>query len=117
MLMRPNYVEMRDGQIAKLFCQVCGEQIAGLVDSPIGSGPWAGKFTKKFKRFPQYAEVKLQMTDGCFHVTNGCHKCFVKMSVETAQEVYEADMDIMKMDADKQVMAIVAMDSSGSGLL
>lgn len=116
-LAKPDYLEYEDGQISKVFCQVCGAQIAGLVDRPKGSGPNINKLVSKFKRFHNYAEAKFQHTDGSFHVTNGCWKCFQSLTVPKAQEIYEADMLLMNMKPDKQVMAIAAIDTSGTGLL
>ena len=116
-LVRPNYVEYRDGQVNRIFCQVCGIDIAGMVDRPKGSGPNAEKLVAKFKRFPTYAEVKFRHSDGSFHVSNGCRKCMMQLTVPTAQEMYVADMAEMKMEADKTVVAVVAVDTSGSGLM
>ena len=112
---RPDFVQMKDGQIEALFCSICGTQIAGMFEKPLDAA--RTKVAMKFKRLHNYAEAKLQHTDGNFHVTNGCWNCFKNMSVETAQEVYEADMVEQGQKPDKQVMAIVAVDTSGSGLL
>ena len=117
MLAKPNNVEFKNGAIERLFCSVCGDEIAGMTEGPIGSGPNASKLVMRFKRFYNYAEAKFRHSDGNFHVTNGCRKCIMAMSLETAQEVYEADMAVMDMPAGKSVVAIVAVDTSGSGLL
>lgn len=114
-LAKPNFVEMKDGQIEKLFCSVCGTQIAGMFEKPLDAN--RTKFAMRFMRLHNYAEAKFQHTDGNFHVTNGCWNCFKNMNIETAQEVYEADMAEQGVKADKQVVAIVAVDTSGSGLL
>lgn len=116
MLVRPNYVEYRDGQIDKLFCQVCGVQIAGMSEKPKGSGPNMNKLVTKFKRFPNYAEAKFRLTDDSFHVTNGCKKCFMALSAPIAQEIYDADMALMEMPADKWVHSVVAVDTSKGGI-
>ena len=115
-LVRPNYVEYSGGQISKLFCQVCGVEIAGLTERPKGSGPDISKTVMSFKRFPNYAEAKFRMTDGSFHVTNGCKKCFMALNVPTAQEIYDADMVLMDMPADKWVHSIVAVYTSKGGI-
>lgn len=113
MLMKPDYIENKNGQMSKIYCKVCGKQIAGMVDKTDKNG----KTTSKFKRFPIYAEAKFRHSDGSFHVTNGCHKCFMKLDYRLAQEVYEADMAEMQMPADKWVEAVVKVDTSGAGLL
>ena len=114
MLKKPDFVEMKDGQIEKLFCSVCGDQIAGMFEKPLDAKKT--RVVMRFKRLHNYAEAKFQHSDGNFHVTNGCWNCTKNMSIEVAQEVYVADMLQMNMKADKQVVAIVAVDTSGSGL-
>lgn len=115
-LVRPNYVEYRDGQIDKLFCQVCGVQIAGMVEKPKGSGPDMDKIIITFKRFPNYAEAKFQCTDDSFHVTNGCKKCFMKLNAKVAQEIYDADMALMEMPLGKQIRRVTQVDRSKAGI-
>lgn len=115
MLKKPDFVEMKDGQIEKLFCAVCGTQIAGMFEKPLDAA--RTKVVMRFKRLGNYAEAKFMHSDGNFHVTNGCWNCFKDMTVETAQEVYEADMAQMEEDAPRTVVAIVAVDTSGTGLL
>lgn len=115
MLAKPDFVEMKDGAIEKLFCAVCGNQIAGMFEKPLNAQQT--KFAMRFKRLGNYAEAKLRHASGHFHVTNGCWNCFKNMSIETAQEVYEADMAEQGMEANETVVAIVAVDTSGSGLL
>ena len=115
MLKKPDFVEMKDGQIEKLFCSICGDQIAGMFEKPLDAQ--RSRVVMRFKRMGNYAEAKLMHSDGNFHVTNGCWNCFKNMTVEDAQEVYEADMAQMEMDAPGTVIAIVAVDTSGSGLL
>lgn len=117
MLVRPDNVTYKDGQIDRIFCQVCGVEIAGMVERPKGSGPDAAKLVMAFKRFHNYAEVKFRHSDGNFHVTNGCWNCIKNLKMDVAQEIYEADMTVMGMKADKQVVEIVAVDTSGSGLV
>lgn len=113
MLVRPDYIEADDSGVIKgIFCKVCGTKIAGMIDKPKGSG-----LALKFKRFPMYAEAKLRHSDGSFHVTNGCKKCFMKLEYKIGQEIYEADMAEMNMPADRWVEAVVAVDTSGAGLL
>lgn len=115
-LVRPDYVEYRDGQLDKLYCQVCGVQIAGMVERPKGSGPNMNKLVVRFKRFPNYAEAKFQCTDDSFHVTNGCKKCFMKLDIKTAQEIYYADMAVMDMPAEKWVRYVMQVDTSKAGI-
>ena len=114
MLAKPDYMEYaEDGSMRKIFCKVCGKQIAGMIDKVDKTG----ETVTQFKRFPVYAEAKLRHSDGSFHVTNGCRHCFMKLEYKTGQLVYEADMAEMQMPADKWVEAVVAVDTSGAGLL
>lgn len=115
MLKKPDFVEMKDGQIEKLFCAVCGSQIAGMFEKPLDAA--RTKFVMRFKRLGNYAEAKFLHASGNFHVTNGCKECLSNITLETAQEVYVADMMEQKMPANESVVAIVAVDVSGSGLL
>ena len=119
MLKRPNYVEEVNGVIQKLFCQVCGDQIAGVSASPIGSGPYANKLSDSFKRFANYAEIKIEFDDGSMHVTNGCKKCLkMTMPIEQANEIYQADLSVMGLKQDNRVpVRIVAVDTTGVGLV
>lgn len=113
MLAKPNYIEFNSGQIEKIFCQVCGIQIAGMTEAPAGPGPNIHKIVSKFKRFHNYSEAKFKCDDGSFHVTNGCIKCFMSLNPVVAQEIIEAD----GMANGRHVIAVVAVDNSGSGLI
>ena len=119
MLKKPEFVQMGDGQIQKLFCKMCGTQIAGMVASPRGSGPLTGQFVERFKRFPNYAEAKFKASDGSFHVTNGCKNCLTKpLSAGEMQALYSADAVEMGIPVeDRGFSEVVTIDTSGSGVL
>lgn len=118
MLKRPNYVEETNGAINKLFCKICGASIAGVTETPKGGGPLIKVMVQKFMRFSNYAEIKIEFSDGSMHVTNGCKSC-LKVNMESSQllEIYQADMAVMGMKPDRTPVKVVAIDRTGVGLL
>ncbi len=122
MLKRPDYVTYNaDKTIDRIFCKVCGEAIAGHIETPRGSGNMAEKTAIRWRRFPNYVEAKFLFDDGHFHITNGCSKCItMDLTPKQMEELHSADLGLMPgVDATPGVNAVrvVAVDNTGVGLL
>ena len=74
--------------------------------------------TQRFKRFSIYAEAKFLCDDGSFHVTNGCRGCLSRLeSLEEMTEMLVADMAQQGREEKRTVVKLVALDTSGQGLI
>lgn len=117
MLARPNYITYTDtGAIDNIFCKQCGAPIAGFVSVPVTTKTRG----IRWRRFPNYAEIKMQFDDGHYHVTNGCKACLnLGLPANTLWDMYAADMTEMKITTDPDIapMRVVAMDTTGVGIL
>ena len=117
MLARPNYITYTDtGAINNIFCKQCGTPIAGFVSVPVT--PTTRGI--RWRRFPNYAEIKMEFDDGHFHVTNGCKACLsLGLSPGVLHELHNADMTEMHITTDPDIapMRVVAMDTTGVGIL
>jgi len=120
-LQRPNYVILSEtGELQELFCKVCGTAIAGQQDVVKGrrrsrSGDWIEEHIIQFRRYNNYAELKIEFKDGSFHVTNGCKTCLHENLTQLQmRELMHADMDLegtenaenSKLRAPKRVVAV-----------
>lgn len=127
-VLRPNYVIYDDvGAIKELFCKVCGSAIAGVQESVRGmrqtrQGLWVEERVLAWRRFPNYAELKMEFEDGSFHVTNGCRNCLTEaLTNEQLHELMHADMSMEgteNAEASKERVAarIVAIRTDGGGI-
>jgi len=120
-LLRRDYIEFDDhGTMNKMFCKMCGVQIAGQVPIPIESG-FNPRMAWKWQRFGNYAEAKIQFDDGHYHVTNGCQTCInMALTSEELEELHSADMGLMpEADATPDATAekVVSLDYSRVGLI
>lgn len=103
----PEFIR-RDGDVVvEIKCKVCGTVIAGMTerisDTRLGrNGEVIQTKTLKFTRYPNYAELKMALGPGQFHVTHGCYKCLVPgLTPEQLNELMEADME-EQSDLDKE---------------
>jgi hypothetical protein len=112
-LNRKVYMETDGRGIAKLFCKVCGAQIAQRTRRG------------QMNFFDNYAEVKFRFLDGSFHVTNLCANCVKAVQKDRllAKEVHDADIDFMArsvpgLTAQKRRLSprVVTVDYSKSGI-
>lgn len=96
---RPDYVKYdEEGRLSELYCKLCGSQIGGRVRVLIGKrmedGVLSNDYIVEFKRFPNYAEGKIEFHDGSAHVTLGCKDCLTgKLDPETLDAIHQADLD------------------------
>lgn len=121
-LVRPNCVEIGpEGTVAGIYCKICGDKIAGTSLVPKGSGLKNNIMVEKFRRFNNYAEIKIAFDDGHMHVTHGCKRCLgMDLPVEILSEMHNADMGMMPgVDATpySEPVGVVAMDLSGQGIV
>jgi hypothetical protein len=66
--------------IAAVYCKICGEQIAADANGQL-------------RRFDNYMEMKMRLSGGSFHVTNGCKRCFSQpVAPDTLTQMYNADI-------------------------
>lgn len=105
----------RDGAIGRMYCKICGTPIAGTVVGPKGPDQ---RLVEKFMRFPVYAEMKMECSDGSFHVTHGCKDCFLKKQpLSVLRELYMSDMEEMGMRVNAEPIKVVAIDTTGAGIV
>lgn len=120
MLKKKKFVKYNaDGMMEKIFCKVCGDPIAAMQMVPAGSGRDAMKMEKRFRRFNNYTEAKLELTDNNFHVTNCCRNC-IAFGTDRKQltEMYKADMADLGMRPSKlEALKVVAIDVTGVGII
>lgn len=93
-----NFIKTDDkGALNEILCKVCGTTIAGISEvlserKSDSAGNVIEVRHRSFSRFHNYAELKMQFTNGSFHVTNGCSKCLsTSLKSEQLQEMYWAD--------------------------
>lgn len=127
-VLRPKYVILDDvGAIKELFCKVCGTAIAGVQEMVRGRrqtrhGLWIEDHVHVWRRFPNYAELKMEFEDGSFHVTNGCNQCLTEgLTAEQLHELMHADMELEGTEgaeAAKERIALrsVAIRTDGGGI-
>lgn len=82
-----------NGELVKIVCNGCGEVVAEEVIVKRGE-----KEAWKFQRKPTYTEAKVQMSDGSFHIFNGCAKCLENPSAEQLTVWYRKDMEELYKD-------------------
>lgn len=101
-----------------VFCKMCGVKIAGMELRPKGSGPDINVMVSKFIRYPNYAEAKLQCSDGSFHVTHGCKSCLtVSLTKQELFQLYKADMREMNMPIKRKPVSVVIIDHTAQGIV
>lgn len=116
-LVRPNFVTYSPtGVVLALDCKICGVQIANTVPR---LGPVPGAVPRpKFSRNNLYAEIKMSIDDGSFHVTSGCKDCLnANMPPELLQEIFEADMEDQGWFKDAQAIEVVVVDYTAGGIV
>jgi hypothetical protein len=118
-------------QIEELFCKVCGSAIGGMTSQVKGrrfesaTKTWIEEHVLEFRRFHNYAELKMQFEDGSYHVTNGCRTCLSATLIpEQLHELHIADMEVEDMiyPGQEEHMAripvsAVAIRIDGGGIL
>lgn len=120
MLKRPDFVTYNaEGSLDRIYCKVCGEEIAGLVDRPKGSGVKNAVLVSRFIRFPNYAEIKMIFDDISYHVTNGCKTCLHEgMPLETLLELYKADCAEQGTEpGSRRPVEVVQVDYTAQGIV
>lgn len=120
MLKRPDFVTYdADGSLNRVYCKMCGVEIAGLVERPKGSGPKNSIMVTKFIRFPNYAEIKMEFDDGSFHVTNGCNVCLhEELSANDLLDLYLADCADQKTPVgSRKPIRVVEFDTTAQGIV
>ncbi len=127
---RPNFViKDTDGTMKELLCCCCGTVIAGKAPRVVGrrqtrDNRWIETVAIEFRRYSNYAEVKIQFLDGSYHVANGCRKCLTENMVpEKLHEIHMADMlhEDMQFPGREKMMeriplSAVAVRSDGGGI-
>lgn len=105
-LARGNFaVKDRRGHITNLYCKICGEAIGSIIG-------------QRFVRTRRYAEAKFRLSNGGYHVTNGCIDCLtLDADLETLQEAYSVDMSELGYPTEYVVEEIVTVDTSQTGLV
>jgi len=99
---RPNFVLYGpNGEMEELFCKMCGTAIMGMNEQVKGrrmgpDGKWIEERILRFRRFHNYAELKMEFWDGSAHVTNGCRDCLHEGL--TFDQMYELHVCDMEMD-------------------
>lgn len=131
-VLRPNYVIFGPGnRIEELFCKVCGSAIAGMQSTIKGrrldpaTKQWIEEHVLEFRRFHNYAELKMQFEDGSYHVTNGCKTCLSgTLPIEKLHELHIADMlieDMIYPGQEEHMSRVpesaVAIRTDGGGIL
>ena len=120
MIKKRNFVKYgADGSMEKLFCKVCGKQIAGMVLRPKGSGPNINVMVAKFLRNADYTEIKIQFNDGSSHVTHGCKECLTNaLTTQQMLTLYKCDMEEMGMFSGlRKPVRITEIDHTAQGIL
>lgn len=121
MLKRPDFVTYdAEGQLDRIYCKICGAEIAGNVTRPKGSGPQNNIMVQRFIRFPNYAEIKMLFDDGVStHVTNGCKDCLsARMDKSLLLELYLADCAEQGMPpGEAKPEMVVVLDHTAQGIV
>ena len=92
------FVRYEGSQIAEIFCKLCGTAIAGYTEQLIKkgvnrNGVMVETVRQKFQRHHNYGELKIQFTNGSFHVTTCCTSCLNDhIHPDALQEMYWADV-------------------------
>jgi|SRR4249919_4089527 hypothetical protein len=131
-LKRPNYITYGDNyEIAEIFCKICGAAIGGLTSKMIGrrldpaTKKWIETEEVRFRRFGNYAELKIEFEDGSAHVTNGCSKCMHEnLTPEELDALHQADLSVDKTEypgrdlhLGRKAKGVLGIRNDGGGLL
>lgn len=93
------FVRYEGDVLVEILCKLCGTSIAGMTDHLVKrgtdrNGAIVEKYRQKFQRHHTYGEVKIQFTNGSFHVTTCCSKCASEsLHPDALQEMYWADVN------------------------
>lgn len=107
-----------EGRILTIKCKVCGGIVASTQLRP--TSPVSGSALKhKFTRHNNYTEIKMELDDGSFHVTNGCGDCLkARMDPDILYELWSADMQEMGIEeGTARPVKVVKIDRSARGIL
>lgn len=124
---RPAYIKVGpDGSLEELFCKVCGTAIGGMSTQVKGkrfeNGQWIEEHILRFRRYHNYAELKLEFWDGSAHVTNGCRDCLHEgLTFDQMYELHCADMELdagphSKLCKTRAPKGVVAIRTDGGGI-
>lgn len=125
---RPNYVMFGPNQeLEELFCKICGTAIGGMHQALKGKrlnkqGVWIEEHVVRFRRFHNYAELKMEFQDGSAHVTNGCKTCLHEnLTTDQLFELHIADMYMDGAEYTKGAVRrvpkkVVAVRTDGGGI-
>lgn len=124
---RPSYVRFGpQGELEELFCKICGTAIGGMTEQVKGkrfeNGHWIEERILRFRRFHNYAELKLEFHDGSAHVTNGCRNCLHEgLTFDQMHELHLADMELdagphTKVCKTRSPKKVVAIRTDGGGI-
>lgn len=128
----PDYVQFDSfGNIEHIVCKLCGTTIAGMQDMEQGkeldkkTKTWIKTVVRQFRRFPNYAEVKIEFEDGSAHVTNLCDRCAQEnIEPDILKAIYNADIDMEEKQGNKhtallrkRVPSRVVTISLGGGII
>jgi hypothetical protein len=101
-------VRNSDGSIKELYCKVCGR----LIGEAVG---------REFIRNDWFAEIKMRMDDGSFHISVGCSKCLADMPIPAMKELFDSDIaEVLpgKVEAfkDRQPVRLVKFSNDQKGI-
>lgn len=102
------------GVVLALDCKICGARIASTQLRP---NPGAGH-TMKFTRSNLYAEIKFELDDGSYHVTNGCKNCLgMGLTPDVLQELFDADMEDLGQKSGAKPLHVTVLDLTAGGII
>lgn len=112
LLKKPDYLEYGStGNLEAVYCKICGARIRSLVEDGAHTKEYqrGGKIIREVRYVltcnPNYTEVKFQLDDQGFHVTNCCTSCAPKVQndPDLQDAAYEADLMGWKQEEKKGV--------------